>query len=88
MNEKIYLTIPEKCPVCGGTTAIQKDNDTEVLICTNPECSGKLLGKLTHFVSKKGTDISGLSEATIETFIDVELINSFIDIYRLKNYMD
>lgn len=82
------IEIPSVCPVCGGTTAIQKDNDTEVLVCTNPECSGKLLGKLTHFVSKKGADISGLSEATIETFIDVELINSFIDIYRLKNYKD
>jgi DNA ligase (NAD+) len=82
------IEIPSLCPVCGGTTAIQKDNDTEVLICTNPECSGKLLGKLTHFVSKKGADISGLSEATIETFIDVELINSFVDIYRLKNHKD
>lgn len=82
------IEIPSVCPVCGGTTAIQKDNDTEVLVCTNPECSGKLLGKLTHFVSKKGADISGLSEATIETFIDVELINSFIDIYRLKNHKD
>ena len=82
------IEIPSLCPVCGGTTAIQKDNDTEVLVCTNPECSGKLLGKLTHFVSKKGADISGLSEATIETFIDVELINSFIDIYRLKNHKD
>jgi DNA ligase (NAD+) len=82
------IEIPSVCPVCGGTTSIQKDNDTEVLICTNPECSGKLLGKLTHFVSKKGADISGLSEATIETFIDVELINSFIDIYKLKNHKD
>lgn len=82
------IEIPSVCPVCGGATAIQKDNDSEVLICTNPECSGKLLGKLTHFVSKKGADISGLSEATIETFIDVELINSFIDIYKLKNHKD
>ena len=82
------IEIPSVCPVCGGKTEIQKDNDTEVLICTNPECSGKLLSKLTHFVSKKGADINGLSEATIETLIDIELINSFIDIYRLKNHKD
>ena len=82
------IEVPSVCPVCGGTTTIQKDNDSEVLICTNPECSGKLLGKLTHFVSKKGVDINGLSEATIETLIDIELINSFIDIYRLKNQKD
>jgi DNA ligase (NAD+) len=84
----VEIEIPSVCPVCGGATAIQKDNDTEVLICTNTECSGKLLGKLTHFVSKKGADISGLSEATIETFIDIELINSFVDIYKLKNHKD
>lgn len=82
------ISIPNTCPVCGGKTAIQKDNDSEVLICTNHECSGKLLGKLTHFVSKKGADIGGLSEASLELFLKHELINSFIDIYRLKNHKD
>lgn len=82
------IDIPSVCPICGGTTAIQKDNDSEVLICTNPNCSGKLLGKLVHFVSKKGADIQGLSEATIQTFLEVELINDFIDIYKLKNHKD
>lgn len=79
---------PNSCPVCGGLTEIQKDNDSEVLICTNPDCSGKLLGKLKHFVSKKAANVMGLSEATLELFLEQELINSFVDIYRLKNHKD
>ena len=35
------LQIPSKCPVCGQETMIRRDNDTEVLICTNPDCAAK-----------------------------------------------
>ena len=87
MNKEIhFLTIPDKCPICGRKTFIQKDNDTEVLICTNPDCLGKLLGKLTHFVSKKGMDIAGLSEATLELLISKDYIKEFKDIYALSTH--
>ena len=78
------IEIPSVCPVCGGFTTIQKDNDSEVLICTNPDCSGKLLGRLTHFVSKKAMNIDGLSEATLELLISNSYINNFNDIYHLS----
>ena len=82
------IEIPSVCPVCGGATAIQKDNDSEILVCTNPECGGKLLGRLVHFASKKCANIMGLSEATIQALLDAELINNFEDIYKLKNHKD
>ena len=82
------IEIPSVCPICGGSTTIQKDNESEVLVCTNPNCSGKLLGRLNHFVSKKAMDINGLSEATLSTLIDLQLINSFIDVYKLQNHKD
>ena len=78
--------IPVECPVCGGKTEIKQDNDSRVLICTNPNCKGKLLGKLTHFVSKNAMNIDGLSEATLEKFIELGWINDFIDIYNLKEH--
>lgn len=80
------IEIPSVCPICGGKTAIQKDNDSEVLICTNPDCSGKLLGRFTHFVSKKGMNIDGLSEATLELLISNRYLKDFKDIYRLSNH--
>ena len=38
-----------------------KDKETEVLMCTNDSCKGKLLGKLTHFVSKAAMNIERFS---------------------------
>lgn len=83
-----YTIYPSECPVCGGKTEIKQDNDSKVLICTNPNCKGKLLGKLTHFVSKNAMNITGLSEATLEKFIELGWLNSFIDIYSLKEHKD
>lgn len=88
MSEKIYLTIPFYCPVCGGTTAINKDNESEVLICTNPNCSGKMLAKFVHFVSRKCMNIEGLSEATLEKLISLGYINDFKSIYGLAKFHD
>ena len=79
------IDIPDVCPICGESTAIQKDNDTEVLICTNHDCSGKLLGRFNHFVSKKGMNIDGLSEATLELLISKGYIKEFKDIYVLSD---
>ena len=78
------LKFPSQCPVCGGETEIRQDNNSQILICTNENCKGKLLGKLTHFVSKNAMNIDGLSDATLEKFIKLGWIHSFIDIYTLK----
>lgn len=77
------ITIPTTCPICGEPTKIVKDNDSEVLMCTNDNCAGKLLGKLCHSVSKNALNIEGLSEATIQKFIDLGWLSSIRDIYYL-----
>lgn len=77
------ITIPSTCPICGKPTKIVKDNDSEVLMCTNDNCAGKLLGKLCHAVSKNALNIEGLSEATIQKFIDLGWLKSIRDIYYL-----
>lgn len=82
------LFIPEKCPICGGKTSIIKENSSEILVCCNSECKGKLLGKLSHFVSKNAANIDGLSEQTLEKFIELGWLNSFQDIYRLSEHKD
>lgn len=76
-------TIPSTCPICGKPTKIVKDNNSEVLMCTNDNCAGKLLGKLCHAVSKNALNIEGLSEATIQKFIDLGWLKSIRDIYYL-----
>ena len=82
--------IPSICPICGQPTKIVKENDSEVLMCTNPDCKGKLLGKLTHAVSRDSLNISGLSESTLDRLTKFGWITSIKDIYHLdfyKNHM-
>lgn len=86
-KEPDYITIPSACPICWGRVEIKQDNDSKVLVCTNDNCKGKLLGKLTHFVSKNAANIDGLSEQTLEKFIELGWLNSFEDIYSLKNHI-
>ena len=71
------------CPVCGGRTEFITENNSTVLMCTNNNCKGKLLGKLTHFVSKNAMNIEGLSESTLEKFIELGWLTCFEDIYHL-----
>lgn len=79
-----YINIPDKCPICGQLTKIVKDNNSEVLACTNDNCKGKLLGKLTHAASKNALNIDNLSKSTIEKFINLGWLTSIKDIYYLK----
>ena len=85
-KEPDYIVIPGQCPICGDNTKIKQDNDSQVLVCTNDYCRGRLLGRFTHFVSKKAMNIDGLSETTLELFIENKLINKFIDLYHLSKH--
>ena len=87
-DELDVIEIPTKCPICGSATEIVKDNESEVLICTNPDCRGKLLGQLSHFVSKNAINIDGLSEQTLQKLMDLGWIKSFPDIYHLFNHKE
>ena len=78
--------LPDKCPCCGGDVEIHNENGSKTLHCINPDCKAKLLGKLTHFVSKHATNIDGLSEQTLQKFIELGWLNSFRDIYYLEEH--
>lgn len=78
--------IPKVCPVCGMPTTIIKDKDAEVLMCTNPNCLARHIEGLSHFVSRDCMNIDGLSDATLERFINEKFIHTFKDIYHLNDY--
>lgn len=82
------LEIPSTCPYCGQPTEIRKDNDSEVLYCTNSNCEGKLINVLDHFCGKKGIDIKGLSKATLEKLIEWGWVNDISDIFKLAEHRD
>lgn len=82
--------IPKVCPSCGHKTIVkitkQKEKITKVLMCENANCPAKQLDKFAHFVSKPAMNIDGLSEASLEKFIDKGWIKTFADIYHLDEH--
>ena len=82
------LEIPCSCPVCSGPTQIRREIDTEVLVCTNPDCPAKKIKAFTLFTSRSAMNIEGLSEMTLEKFIAEGFIHAFADIYHLDDHRD
>lgn len=82
------LEIPKKCPCCGVDTVIKDTDNSQVLMCMNPDCASKKIAQFVHFVSRKCMNIDGLSEATLEKLINLHYINSFRDIYHLADHRD
>ncbi len=82
------LEIPAVCPVCGGRTEIRSQNEAQSLYCTNPECPAKQIKSFTQFVSRDAMNVDGLSEATLEKFIDCGFIKDFADLYHIDRYHD
>lgn len=98
-----YDNYPKICPSCGQHLTMEKsttqyrgkgnqitgeDIGPITLKCENPNCPAKNLARFVQFVSKAGMNIDGLSEATLEKFIDLGYIKTFEDIYLLDRYKD
>lgn len=78
--------IEMKCPSCGGNVVIRTPKEARFLFCENASCPAQLVSKLSHFVSKDGMDMVGMSESTIKKFIDYGFIKDFADIYTLSQF--
>ena len=82
------LEIPNICPVCGLEARVQKTNEVESLYCMNPQCQAKKIKSFTLFVSRDAMNIDGLSEATLEKFIQKGFIKDFGDIFEIDRYRE
>lgn len=82
------LVIPSVCPACGKEAVIKNENQVETLYCPNAACPAKQIKLFTHFVSRNAMNIEGLSEQTLEKFIEKGFITDFSDIYRLERFRD
>lgn len=82
------LKIPTLCPVCKAKTEIiiSENSGTKTLHCTNQECVAKQLKKFARFVSKAGINIEGLSEQTLQKFINLGWITQYADLFKIEQY--
>ena len=80
--------VPKICPACGKDTTIKKDNESKVLLCTNPDCQVKHIKQYALMASRDALNIDGLSESTLEKFLSKGFIKNDSDIFKLDKYKD
>ncbi len=88
LTESGNISMPEVCPVCGQPTRISEVNDVKTLYCDNPECQAKHVKSFALLVSRDALNIDGLSEATLEKFIQKGFIKDKTDIFHLDKFKD
>lgn len=88
LTESGNVRVPEVCPVCGQPTRICSINDVKTLYCDNAECQAKHVKSFSLLVSRDALNIDGLSEATLEKFIQKGFIKDKTDIFHLDRYKD
>ncbi|WP_432697768.1 NAD-dependent DNA ligase LigA [Marinobacterium sp. YM272] len=87
--------IPSQCPVCGSdierTQLVKRGKGGEqvsegaIYRCVGRlSCEAQLKQALFHFGSRKAMDIDGLGDKNIEQLVDLELVRSPADLYRLS----
>lgn len=80
--------VPKICPACGEDTTIKKDNESKVLLCTNPDCQVKHIKQYALMASRDALNIDGLSESTLEKFLSKGFIKSDSDLFHLDKFKD
>ena len=88
LTESGNIVIPDVCPVCGQPTRICEINDVKTLYCDNPECQAKHVKSFALLASRDALNIDGLSEATLEKFIQRGFIKDKTDIFHLDRFKD
>ena len=72
---------PAKCPVC--KQPLHRFEEEVALRCINQGCPAIVLQSITHFGSRKATDIEGLGWQTVQALLDAKLVTDYASIYEL-----
>ena len=78
------IEIPKLCPDCRSKLEMNGEN----LFCRNPKCRSKVEASLVYFADRQHMNIVGLGERTVSVLFKNELIETFSDIYKLKDKVD
>ncbi|MEI6040600.1 MAG: helix-hairpin-helix domain-containing protein, partial [Candidatus Berkelbacteria bacterium] len=80
-QEKVFQ-MPKNCPIC-GSKVVQIEGEVAYK-CSNKQCFTVLKRNLEHYVSKTAFDIDGLGPKIIEQLMNVGLVKTPADFYKLK----
>jgi DNA ligase (NAD+) len=75
------IRFPRSCPACGST--ISREEGEVAWRCTGLSCPAQLKEKVRHFASRRAMDIEGLGVKLVDQLVEVGLVRSVADLYRL-----
>ncbi|MDO4459960.1 MAG: NAD-dependent DNA ligase LigA [Clostridia bacterium] len=73
---------PSLCPVCGEE--LVREADTADIRCVNPSCHAQLSRTISYFASVNCMNIVGLGETLVDALVKDGYLNSYADIYALR----
>lgn len=77
------VTLPSKCPVCGSD--VEREEGEAIARCTGGlYCPAQLKESIRHFASRRALDIEGLGEKLIDQLVDMGLVRTPADLYKLE----
>lgn len=79
-TEEIFA-FPARCPVCGAR--VVREEGEKVYRCTGAACPAQLVGRLTHFASRRAMDIEGLGEKLAASLVERGIVKEFADLYSV-----
>jgi DNA ligase (NAD+) len=80
--ETVFVA-PKTCPVCGES--LIREEETADIRCVNPSCHAQLSHTIAYFASVNCMNIIGLGDTIVDSLIKEGFLESYADIYTLKN---
>jgi len=80
-GDEAPFEFPMSCPEC-GTELVRLDDEAD-WYCMNTECPAQFRRLVEHFVMRNAMDVEGLGERVAHMLVDIGLIHTLADLYRL-----
>ncbi len=75
--------MPQQCPIC-GSDVVQIEGQAAWRCSGGLVCAAQRKEAIKHFASRKAMDIDGLGDKLIEQMVDLKLLDSVADLYKLE----
>ena len=76
------FTMPRQCPVC-GSDAVREEGEVDYRCTGGLFCGAQRKEAILHFAQRRAMDIEGLGDKLVEQMVDVGVVRTLPDLYRL-----
>ena len=83
-KESRKFIFPKHIQECGGDCSIERVKGKSAWRCANRDSFAQNVKKISYFVSKSALDIPGLGEQTLVQLLELGIISSYVDIFKIK----